>query len=56
MGGRIDVWMDSVSFRYSVCGKVSFTDGWMDGWIDSVGFETGRQVGWMDGWISVSLC
>ena len=39
--------MNKVSFRYSVCGKVSC----MDGWMDSVSLETGRKDGWMDGWI-----
>ena len=29
MEGRIDGWIDSVSSRYSFCGK---SDGWMDGW------------------------
>ena len=34
-------WMDSVSLRYSFCGKL---DGWMDG---KCKFEI--QEGWMDG-------
>ena len=37
-------WMDSVSLRYSFCGKL---DGWMDGWMDSVSLRY-RKDGWMD--------
>ena len=44
MYGWMDGWIDSVSLRYSFCGK---SDGWMDGWMDSVSFEI--QEGCMDG-------
>ena len=41
----IDVWMDSVCLRYSVCGKL---DVCMDGWIVLVWKQKGRMDGWMD--------
>ena len=43
--------MESVSLRYSFCGKL---DVCMDGWIELV-LDTKRKDGWMDGWISGSL-
>ena len=52
---RIDGWMDSVSLRYSFCGKSDGKmDGWMHAWMDNVSVRYRKGV-WMDGRISVSL-
>ena len=45
----MDGWIDSVSLRFSFCGK---SDVWMDGWIVC---DTGRMYGWMKRGISVNL-
>ena len=43
--------MDSVSLRYSFCGKSDGKmDGWMHAWMDNVSVRNRKGV-WMDGWM-----